>query len=74
MSIPANVAEGFKKRGKADKLRFLNIAQASTEECRYFLILAADLRYGDGKSLMAKIEEVGKLLDAYASSIRSSNR
>ena len=31
VSIPANVAEGFKKRGKADKLRFLNIAQGSAE-------------------------------------------
>ena len=27
VSIPANFAEGFKKTGKADKLRFYNIAQ-----------------------------------------------
>ena len=35
VSIPANIAEGFKKRGRADKLRFYNIAQGSLEECRY---------------------------------------
>lgn len=35
LSIPANIAEGFKKGGKADKLRYLNIAQGSLEECRY---------------------------------------
>src|SRR5580658_11360946 len=39
VSVPANIAEGFKRRGRADKARFLNIAQASLEECRYFLIL-----------------------------------
>jgi four helix bundle protein len=45
VSVPANIAEGFKRRGRADKARFMNIAQASLEECRYFLILAQDLGY-----------------------------
>jgi len=35
VSIPANFAEGFKKKGKADKACFYNIAQGSIEECRY---------------------------------------
>ncbi len=39
VSVPANFAEGFKKLGVADKLRFYNIAQGSLEECRYYLIL-----------------------------------
>jgi four helix bundle protein len=39
VSIPANIAEGFKKRGCNDKARFMNIAQGSLEECRYYLIL-----------------------------------
>jgi len=43
----ANFAEGFKKRGLADKIRFYNIAQGSLEECRYYLILVKDLDYGD---------------------------
>jgi hypothetical protein len=30
-----------------DKIRYLNIAQASLEECRYYLILSKDLRYSD---------------------------
>ena len=45
ISIPANFAEGFKKTSKADKLRFYNIAQGSSEECRYYLILTRDLNY-----------------------------
>jgi four helix bundle protein len=43
--VPANVAEGFAKRGRADKTRYLNTAQASLEELRYYFILARDLLY-----------------------------
>ncbi len=43
VSIPANIAEGFKKRTKPDKARLMNIAQGSLEECRYYLILTKDL-------------------------------
>ena len=71
-SIAANIAEGFKKRGKADKLRYYNIAQGSIEESRYYLILANDLNYGDTSDLMALLEEVSKLLEAYAQSILNS--
>jgi len=72
VSVPANIAEGFKKRTKPDKSRFLNIAQASLEECRYYLILAQDLGYGNSSQLMGQLEEVSKLLDAYMSSMLHS--
>jgi four helix bundle protein len=72
VSIPANIAEGYKKRGKADKGRFYNIAQGSLEECRYYLILSQDLGYGDSSALMQQLEEVSKLLEAYASAILAS--
>ena len=72
VSTPANIAEGFKKRGRADKARFLNIAQASLEECRYYLILAKDLNYGDTTRLQPQLEEVSKLLGAYAAKILAS--
>src|SRR3954470_9807721 len=62
VSVPANFAEGFKKRGLADKIRIYNIAQGSLEECRYFLILARDLRYGDSNSLLHSLEEISKML------------
>jgi len=28
VSIPANIVEGFRRRGQADKARFMNIAEA----------------------------------------------
>ena len=45
VSIEANIAEGYKKLGKNDKLRFYNISQGSIEECRDYLILGRDLGY-----------------------------
>ncbi len=69
VSIPANIAEGLKKRSKADKARFMNISQGSLEECRYYLILIKDLQYGDSSELLTRLEEVSKILDAYTSSI-----
>ena len=73
ISIPANIAEGFKKKTKGDKARFMNIAQGSAEECRYYLILSKDLGYGDTEELMSRLEEISKLLGAYSSSILTSD-
>jgi four helix bundle protein len=73
ISIPANIAEGFKKKTKPDKARYLNIAQGSLEESRYYLILAKDLQYGEAPELMTQLEEVSKLLEAYLKSILDSD-
>lgn len=72
VSIPANIAEGFRKTSRADKARLLNIAQGSLEECRYYLILSRDLGYGDNNALMESIDEVGRILDAYVHAMRRS--
>lgn len=72
MSVPANIAEGFKKRGTRDKLRFFNIAQGSLEESRYFLILARDLGYADVSEAFRMLEEVSRLLESYHRTIQNS--
>lgn len=71
VSVPANFAEGFKKRGLADKIRIYNIAQGSLEECRYYLVLARDLHYGDSNALMLSLEEIGKMLESYSRAIKA---
>jgi len=73
VSVPANIAEGFRRRGRADKVHFMNIAQGSLEECRYYLILSNDLGYGNALELSPQAEEISKLLDAYSHSILSSD-
>ena len=70
VSVPANVSEGFKRKGKADKTRFFNISQASLEEVRYYLILANDLGYADTKSLSKDLDEIGRLLYSYIKAVK----
>ena len=72
VSILANLAEGFGKRSSAEKARFLNIAEGSVEECRYYLILSQDLGYGPSESLMSTLQETSKLLNAYVRAILAS--
>ena len=75
VSIIANIAEGYKKMGKADKLRFMNISQGSLEECRCYVILSRDLGYIDNEVyniLYSKIEEASKLLNGYCKAMRNS--
>jgi four helix bundle protein len=50
----------------------MNIAEGSIEECRYYLILAHDLGYGDPAPLADTLEEVSRLLNAYSNAIRAS--
>ena len=72
VSVPANIAEGFKRQGKGDKIRFYNIAQASLEECRYYLILSNDLSYANTDDLADKLDEISRMLDSYIGAIAAS--
>lgn len=76
VSIPANIAEGYRRDGMKDKLRFLNIAQGSLEECRYYILLAKDLNYideGQQIELNNSIEDTSRLLNAYYKGIEERN-
>jgi four helix bundle protein len=72
VSIPANIAEGFKKKSKADKVRYYNIAQGSIEECRYYIRLAHDLCYLEQDELKGSLINVSKLLDSYINGVLNS--
>ena len=69
VSVPANIAEGFRRRGSADKLKFMNYSHASLEECRYYMILANDLGYGLVKGVVEMADEVGRLIMGYVKGI-----
>ena len=76
ISIAANIAEGYRKTGKADKLRFMNIAQGSLEECRYYIILSRDLNYFNEQTkieLISSIAEVSRLLNGYCIGILNNS-
>jgi four helix bundle protein len=66
VSIPASIAAGFKDQRVSDAARLMKAALGSLEECRYYLILAKDLGYGDSQPLMPQLEEVNRLLETYS--------
>ena len=74
ISIAANIAEGFKKTSNKVKIRFYNISQGSAEECRDYLILSNDLKYGENRQLFELITEVSKILDAYITPIDHNSK
>ena len=75
VSIAANIAEGYRKLSKTDKLRFFNIAQGSLEECRYYIILCHDLGYysdATTNDMWAKIEAASTILNSYCQAIKNN--
>jgi len=69
VSVSANIAEGFKRRGIQDKIRFYNESEGSLEELKYFFILSKDLGYiPSNDDLMAQAETVGRLLNGLIAS------
>ena len=76
VSIGANIAEGYKKISKADKLRFFNISEGSLAECRNYIILSHDLGYLGKEEyieLCNSATEIGKLLTSYSNAIINNN-
>jgi len=72
ISVAANIAEGFKRKGIKDKINFYNTSQSSLNELQYYTILVKDLRYTDSLELdkiKLLIDEVAKMLNGLISSI-----
>jgi four helix bundle protein len=69
VSISANIAEGFRKPGKLDKVRFLIIAQGFWNNRAFILILAQELGYCNFYQQFEQLAEVSNMLGAYSKSI-----
>lgn len=65
ISLPANIAESFHKQTRSEKVQLQKIAENSIDECRYYLIVAKELAYGDIEELMSQLAQVAQLLTIY---------
>jgi four helix bundle protein len=68
VSIPSNIAEGFKRKSKNDSVHFYNMAESSLEELKYQLLLAKDLKYMtevEYQKALDLSEEVGRLINGW---------
>jgi four helix bundle protein len=70
ISVPANFAEGFRKRTIADKLRYYNISQGSISESMYYLILAQDLGYTETTEAIQALTQIDVMLNAYMKAMK----
>jgi four helix bundle protein len=65
VSIMANIAEGFDRRGDKEFIRFLNIAKGSLAEVKSHLFVALDVKYITKQtfdSLFLLADEIGRLI------------
>ncbi len=69
VSVPANIAEGFRRAGLREKAHFLNVAQASLEEVRTLLCLAHDLGLCPPSQLLGELEQLARMLHSYRAAI-----
>ena len=73
-SVPANIAEGCGRTGKAELARFLQVAMGSASELEYHLLLAHDLgllRDGEYKLLENQAVELKRMLSSFISKLRA---
>lgn len=74
-SVPANIAEGYSRKTIKDKIHFLNIAQGSLTELRYFFEFSNKLGYvrqSDLEKVQSLINEATKLLCGFINKLNQS--
>ena len=74
-SVPANIVEGYGRRRRRERLRYLNIAEASLAEVSYCLHAAGRLGYISpslSKDLEKELNGVGAPLAGLIRSVRAS--
>ena len=72
ISVPANIAEGTKRRTPLDRRHFLVMSQTSLEELKYYFFLSFELKYITKEVrevLIERAREIGKMLTGLSKSI-----
>ena len=73
VSIPANIAEGKKRKTKKDFLQFLRIADGSAAELETLIIIAKDAYSEiDFTKSLSLLEEVQKMLTTFIKNLEAS--
>jgi four helix bundle protein len=76
-SIPANIAEGCGREGRAELARFLQVSMGSTSELEYHFLLAHDLGFvgeKDYELLASSVVELKRMLSSFIRKLRGEHR
>ncbi len=71
IAIATSIAQAFRKTGPNERMRLLNHAIGSLEECKYYLVLCEDLNYGYNEDLAHLSQEIDVLLDDFRKSMHT---
>lgn len=75
VSITANIAEGYDRRGDKEFIRFLNISKGSLAEVKSHLFVAFDVGYINDqvlKEIISLVDEIGKLISVLIKYLKES--
>ncbi len=76
VSVPSNIAEGYRRGHRREYIQFLHIAQGSCGELETLLSLSKDLGYlvkTDFDALYEASESIGRLLNKLIKSLSGTN-
>ena len=76
VSVPTNIAEGSKRRTRQEYARFLNIAEGSTAEVEYLLMLSRDLGYAASEAVtegLGEVAEIARMLHGLRTKVERGN-
>lgn len=68
VSVTLNIAEGFKRTSRAERLRFYNMAATSLEEVKCAIMLSRDLHFltpEEYAGVYGRIDECGRVLHGW---------
>ena len=73
LSVPSNIAEGLERISEQEKIRFLDIARASTAEAKTQIYIGMKIGYVElktGKHWIGEYEAIGRMISALILSIQ----
>ena len=77
LSIPSNIAEGLERISDQEKIRFLDIARASSAEAATQIYIGMTINYieeKEGRKWLLEIESISKMISALINSIEKNKQ